>query len=61
MRHAAEARRPDRDVGAGEGDVELLLDDLRRLGLFQPNEALVEPCRLHTFPGCQEDRGIDGS
>jgi hypothetical protein len=31
VRHAAEARRLDWDVGAGEGDIELLLDDPRRL------------------------------
>ena len=35
VRHPAEARRLDRDVGAGERDVELLLDDPRRLGFHQ--------------------------
>jgi hypothetical protein len=37
---ATETRRHDRDVGAGKGDIELLLDDPRRFVVSEPNECL---------------------
>ena len=60
-RHAAGAGRVDRHVGAGARELELLLDDPRRLGLAQPDQALVVAVQAPEVPGVPGGARVDGT